>query len=86
MQVLDRKRYSYLLLETDGEWILTFLLGGPIERDVSVRLTPAEITAIEDGDASAADLVERFRAESSAYEGRQVTPTVWPSRDEEPGA
>ncbi|AFO57616.1 hypothetical protein NJ7G_2383 [Natrinema sp. J7-2] len=34
----------------------------------------------------AADLVESFRAESSTYEDRQITPTVWPGRDEEPRA
>ncbi|ADQ68827.1 hypothetical protein C499_05870 [Halogeometricum borinquense DSM 11551] len=83
MRVLDRKRYSYVLLARDGEWILTFLLGGPVERDVSVRLTPVEITAIEAGDSSAADLVEKFSADLSATEDRQITPTVWPAKDAE---
>ncbi|ELZ95857.1 hypothetical protein C440_06192 [Haloferax mucosum ATCC BAA-1512] len=85
MRVLDRKRYSYVLLACDGEVILTFLLGGPIERDVSVRLTSAEVTAIEAGDSSAADLVEKFSADRSTYEDRRVIPTVWPGRDDAPG-
>ena len=82
MRVLDRKPYSYVLLERDGEWILTFLLGGPVERDVSVRLTDAEIAAIEADDTSAADLVRQFTADRSTYEGRNITPTVWPSRED----
>lgn len=81
MRVLDREPYSYILLERGEEWILTFLCGGPIERDVSVRLTDTEITAIEAGDSSAADLVQKFRADNSAYEGRSVTPTVWPGNE-----
>lgn len=83
MRVLDRKPYSYVLLERDGEWILTFLLGRAVIRDVSVRLTPDEVTAVEDGDASADDLVEKFSADRTVYEDRQVTPAVWPGKDEE---
>ncbi|WP_049896416.1 hypothetical protein [Natrialba chahannaoensis] len=83
MRVLERKPYSYILLDRDGEWILTFLLGGPIERDVSVRLTLVEVTAIEDGDSSAEDLVETFRADPSVYEDRQVTPTVWLAKEDD---
>ncbi|MBZ6497010.1 hypothetical protein [Natrinema longum] len=86
MRVLDRKRYSYVLLARDGEWILTFLLGGPVARDVSVRLTPTEVTAIEAGDSSAADLVEKFRADSSPSEDRRITPAVWPGTDDASGA
>jgi len=81
MRVLDRQPYSYVLLARDGEWILTFLLGGPVERDVSVRLTPAEVTAIEDGESSATDLVETVRADLSAYDDRRIRPTVWPGEN-----
>jgi hypothetical protein len=84
MRVLDRKPYSYVLLERDGEMILTFLLGGAVMWDVSVRLTDAEIAALEDDDASPADLVERFTADRSTYEGRSITPTVWPAREGRP--
>jgi len=81
MRVLDSEPYSYILLERGEEWILTFLLGGPIERDVSVRLTDTEIAAVEAGDSSAADIVETFRADSSTYEGRRIMPTVWPAKE-----
>ncbi|WP_336358930.1 hypothetical protein [Haloarcula sp. CGMCC 1.6347] len=83
MRVLDRQPYSYVLLARDGEWILTFLLGGPVERDVSVRLTLAEVTAIEDGESSATDLVETVRADLSAYDDRRVRPTVWPGKTDD---
>ncbi|AFO57633.1 MULTISPECIES: hypothetical protein [unclassified Natrinema] len=83
MRVLDREPYSYVLLETDGEWILTFLLGRVVMGDVSVRLTPEEVTALEDGESSATDLIERFSADRSAYEDRQVIPAVWPAREDE---
>ena len=78
MRVLDRKPYSYVLLERDDEWVLTFLLGGPVERDASVRLTAGEIRAIEDGEKSAGELVDTFRGSLSAYEDRRITPPVRP--------
>lgn len=80
MDVLDKEPYSYVLLERGEELILTFLLGGPVERDVSVRLTDAERDALEAGESSAAELVEEFRADNSAYEGRNISPTVWPGK------
>lgn len=81
MNVLDTEPYSYVLLDDDGEWILTFLLGGPVVRDVSVALTDDEVAAIQRGDRSAAALVETFRADASTYDGRRVRPPVWPGRD-----
>lgn len=83
MRVIDRERYSHVLLERGGEWMLTFLVGRAVMRDVSVRLTDTEIAGLEDGDISAADLVERFSADRATYEGRKVTPAVWPAREDE---
>ncbi|SEQ51307.1 hypothetical protein [Natrinema salaciae] len=83
MNVLDSESYSYVLVDDDGEWILTFLLGGPVERDVSVALTDDEVTAIAEGDRSTGDIVEQFRDDPAAYEGRRVHPPVRPRRDSE---
>ncbi|ELY91977.1 DUF1993 domain-containing protein [Natrinema altunense] len=82
MRVLAREPYSYILLESDGEWILTFLFGRAVMWDVSVRLTDTEVVALEDGEISIADLIERFSADSSTYEGRQITPAVRPDKDD----
>lgn len=79
MEVLERAPYSYVLLDDEGTWILTFLLGGPVERDVSVRLTADEVDAIETGDRSVDDLVATFRTDPSAYDGRRVMPPVRPT-------
>jgi hypothetical protein len=78
MRVLARKTYSYVLLSREGEWILTFLVGGAVMRDVSVRLTDEERHALAAGDCSPDALVERFAADEEAYGDRRVTPAVWP--------
>nr|WP_241431107.1 hypothetical protein [Natrinema pallidum] len=70
-------------MESDGEWILTFLLGRAVMWDVSVRLTDTEVVALEDGDISIADLIERFSADGSTDEGRQITPAVRPGKDDD---
>ena len=86
MQVLEREPYSHVLLARDDEWFLTFLVGRAVTYDVTVRLTSAEVADIEAGESSAAALVETFRGDSSTYEDRRVTPTVWPGSDPDDGA
>ncbi|WP_440991725.1 hypothetical protein [Haloarchaeobius baliensis] len=86
MEVLEREPYSHVLLVRDGEWFLTFLVGRAVMRDVTVRLTPAEIAAVEAGESTTADLVETFRDDRSSYEGRRVTPPIRPPADPDGGA
>ncbi|MFE8070089.1 hypothetical protein QQM79_03435 [Marinobacteraceae bacterium S3BR75-40.1] len=78
--MIKKKLYSYVLMDVDGEWVLTFLLGGPVELDVSVKLTDSEVEAIKSEDAAADRLVSEFKKDKSLYENRKIVPTIWPSK------
>ena len=76
MTIVFQKPYSYSLYEYDNSWYLTYLSGGPLESGVSVKLDSAEIERVRDDQSELEKLVKEFKADSSLYEGRRVSPVV----------
>lgn len=77
MKVVAEKPWSYVLFEAERGWILTFLIGGPIEVDVSVLLTDDEIGRIKDDPSVVDALVRDFTRNRAAIAHREITPPVW---------
>ncbi|WDE13514.1 hypothetical protein [Thalassomonas haliotis] len=80
MNIVSEKKYSYLLMEEDNEWYLTYLTGGAFEVDICVKLNNEEINKLKETPEFVGNLVENFKTDSSLYEGRRIIPSVRPNR------
>ncbi|QDQ25108.1 hypothetical protein FNU76_01355 [Chitinimonas arctica] len=79
MKIIAEQPWSHVLLERDGEWILTLMLhSGAVEHDLSVRLTEQERQAVQAQPASLAALLARIRDDRAAFRPREISPPVWP--------
>jgi hypothetical protein len=78
-RVIAESRYDFVVFErSDGGFVATFLLGGPVEVDVSVQLTDEEAVSVERSPASAGKMIEQFKRSLVALETRRLRPPVWP--------
>jgi hypothetical protein len=78
MKILEQKAYSYLLMEDNDEWYLTFFTGGPVEIDICVKLNQHERDDIRSGELAASELVQQFLSDKAKYESRRIIPSVRP--------
>ena len=78
MQIIAEKKWSYVLFDNGKEWILTLLIGGVVEIDVSIRLSRDEIKAIQADSTYVEKIVEAVKQHRSEFEDRQINPPVWP--------
>ncbi|MED5523404.1 MAG: hypothetical protein VX447_01410 [Pseudomonadota bacterium] len=81
MKTLKKVPYSYILMEDDEGYILTFLKGGVAELDVTVRLNSEEMKKIENEASYIDELVKSFLNDSSLYSDRMIFPTIWPGKN-----
>lgn len=77
-KVISEKRWSYVLIDVDGMWVLTLLIGGVVEIDVSIKLTDEEIAAIRDDATFVEKIVESVKKNRAAFSGREIRPPIWP--------
>lgn len=82
MKVIQKKRYSFFLLEDEEtqEWFLTFMTGGPFEVDICVKLSEDEVSSIKQEPEYVSELMKSFKSDRSLYEGRRVIPSKRPNR------
>jgi len=79
MKVISEKKWSYTLMEDERGWILTFMIGGPVEIDISVLIKPDENNLIRDDFSKIEDLVESFKNNIDGISKRRIIPSIWPS-------
>jgi hypothetical protein len=78
MNIIFEEAYSYILVKDDQDWYLTFFTGGPVEIDICVKLTDAEIAKVSKSKNEAAKLAGEFQQDRSLFSGRRVIPSVVP--------
>lgn len=78
MHVVAEKKWSYVLLDDGKGWVLTYLVGGVVEVDVSVRLTEQERDLIKADPANVEKLVETMKQHRRDFANREINPPVWP--------
>lgn len=76
MNIVFQKPYSYLLIQDESDWYLTYFTGGPVEIDICVKLTNEEIETVSLDQKAVEKLMARFKADRSLIEGRRVVPSV----------
>ena len=78
MKIIKEKPWHYVLFDDGQGWILTFLIGGVIETEVSVRLTSDEIGKIKGDEKNILSIVENIQHNRQANMVREIIPPVWP--------
>lgn len=78
MRVVAEKKWAYVVVDDGQGWILTYLIGGVIEVDISVRLTDEEADLIKLDPANVENLVEMMKKHRSAFSSREINPPIWP--------
>ena len=79
MKIIAKKHYSYILFERNEDWVLTLLIGGVAEEDVSVLLTSEEIEAVKSDLGSIEKIVHEVKFNRSSFSHREIVPAIWPS-------
>ena len=78
-KVIYSKPYSYLVIEHENRWYLTFFTGGPVELDICVELNPEERRLIEDnGESQIQELISSFSKNRDSIKNRRIVPSVRP--------
>jgi hypothetical protein len=75
-RIVVEERWRFVVFERAGSYFATFLSGGVVDVDRSVRLTESEVAALNNG-TSAKALIEQFRANPDAIAERLLNPPVW---------
>lgn len=78
MKVLAEKPWSHVLMDNGTDWILTYLIGGVVETDVSIRLSKEEIAKIQEDPRYLETLVDAAKTNRVTYASREIHPPVWP--------
>lgn len=79
MKVIDEKPWSHVLMERGEDWILTLLIrSGPVENDVTIKLSENEIRAIKSDKGAIQTLLAEVRDDKGKFSEREIRPPVWP--------
>ena len=80
MKVIAEKPWAYVLFDDGKDWVLTYLVGGAVEIDVSLRLSEEEIERLKAEPLAIESLVADAKVNRDRYEKREIRPGVWPKR------
>lgn len=79
MKVIDEKPWSHVLMEQGEDWILTLLIRtGPVENDVTIKLSENEISAIKSDKGAIQTLLAEIKDDWNKFSEREIRPPVWP--------
>ncbi|MFZ6798955.1 hypothetical protein [Undibacterium sp. Di24W] len=78
MKIIAEQAWSHVLMDNGTDWILTYLIGGVVEIDVSIRLSKEEIAKIRDNPNYLEILLDAVKTNQVAYASRELHPPVWP--------
>jgi hypothetical protein len=78
-RIIVREPWSYVLFEEQGEFILTFLMGGTVDSEFSVKLTEAEIELQRQDRTYVERLMRRLAGNRDELYGRCLLQAVWPA-------
>lgn len=78
MNIIAEKRWSHVLFDDGKGWVLTFLVGGVVEVDISIRLTSQEIEKIKNDLAYIDAIIDEVKKNQEDFSSREIIPPVWP--------
>ncbi len=77
--ILLHEPWSYVLFEEAGDYIVTFMVAGVLERDFTVVLTPAEKEMQQRDRSYIERLVKRLADNPAQLQNRRLRNAVWPA-------
>ena len=77
MQVIEEKKFCYVLMKDHTEYFLTFLSGGPAEIDFCVRLSDTEVNTIIKEKQSVRNIISNLQSNHEALLRRRIVPSIW---------
>ncbi len=76
--ILLQEPWSYVLFEEAGDYLVTFMVAGVLERDYTVLLTPAEKEMQQRDRGYIERLVKRLTDNPAQLQQRRLRVAVWP--------
>lgn len=76
MSIIFQKPYSYLLVQNESGWYLTFFTGGPVEIDICVALLDEEVRQVANSQAAVEELISKYKSNRQLIEGRRIIPSI----------
>lgn len=80
--VLAESRWNYVAFIRDGVSYLTFLLGGAVERDATVKLTASEVDELGRSPEFLDSLVRELKADAESLRMRALSEPIWPKSEQ----
>ncbi len=80
--VLAESRWNYVAFSRDGVSYLTFLLGGAVERDATVKLTASEVNELARSPEVLVSLVRKLKADADSLRTRALAEPIWPENEQ----
>lgn len=77
-RIISESAYDYVLFERAGTWLLTLMVGGPVETDVTVKATPAEVARLKSDPEYVRQLVRELQLNPRLLGQKSINPAVWP--------
>lgn len=78
-RIIQESPYSYVLFESRGELILTYLSGGPVEVDSSIRLSNAQAEEIMQGKLTVEAFLAKIKSNPNNF--NRLQQPVWPGKN-----
>ncbi len=78
--ILLQEPWSYVLFEEAGDYIVTFMVAGVLERDFTVILTPAEKEMQQRDRSYIERLVKRLTDNPALLHSRRLRQALWPAQ------
>lgn len=79
MNIIAEVPWSYVLFDDGHNWILTCLIGGVVEIDVSITLTQEERQLVSANPQFIEQVLRELKNDRAAFSEREINPPVWPS-------
>lgn len=76
--ILQQEPWSYVLFEEAGDYLVTFMVAGVLERDYTVVLTAAEKEMQQRDRSYIERLVKRLTDKPAQLQTRRLPKAVWP--------
>jgi hypothetical protein len=76
MSIIFQKPYAYSLYNYNNKFYLTYLIGGPVEFAISIRLNENEVELVRADQLKLEELINKFKSDCSLYKDRRIAPIV----------
>lgn len=78
-EIICEESFNYIVFKNNQGAYLTFLIGGPVEFDYTVKLTNEEAAAISSNFSLASEMVQGLKENKIKLQQRKLKSALWPT-------